>query len=195
MEKNLGILLKNYSPKKHKVSIFDKNLGRIEAIFQNTAQTHQLHHGASLLYYCETTNSTLYKIKNIEIMDMPLELAKTDIYFLHHVLELCYYFLPLHVGALDTFTVIEAAFKYASANKFLILLRFFTSLGIYPEDIPLEKTFFHRLLSCPIETILEEKLDDAQVKMLESWLLRCIEIHPYKKQFKTKLPITKMNIV
>lgn len=184
MNKNLGILLKNYSPKKQKVSLFDKALGRIEATFENSSQR-QLNNGSLLAYHAQQTHNNLYSLNALEIIDIPFALARHDIYFLHHILELCYYFLPPQVTAPDTFVLLQAAFNQPLANKLLILLRFFTSISMYPEDVPFESSYFHRLLSYPIEIILKEQLDDEHHKQLKPWLLRCSDMHPYKKQFKT----------
>lgn len=190
MQKNKGILLKNYSPYKQKISIFDKTLGRIEALVKQTTNHLPLNNGTLLSYYIEPTISTLFIITALEIEHIPFDLAKKNIQFLHHILELCYQFLPLHCTYLSTFELIETAFKRDFNNPPLVLLRFFVALGIYPEELPFEKTYFLHLLSSPFETIIKEKLDDAQLKMLESWLIRCIEMHPYKNRFKTHYTVT-----
>jgi hypothetical protein len=190
MKKNLGILLKNYSPKKEKVSVLDSVLGRIEAVLHN-ANIRSLHNGTLFSYHAELRYTNIYTFTTVEILDIPFGLAKHDIYFFHHMLELCYYFLPLHVACPSVFDLISMAFKQELDNKPIILLRFFALLGIYPEEPPFEKNYFLRLLSCPVETIIKEKLDDTQLKVLESWLLRCLEMHPYKKQFKTHYVVSR----
>lgn len=188
--KNLGILLKKYTPKKEKISVLDNSLGRIEATVKMN-QIQALNHGALFSYTIESVHTNLYCINNIEILNVPFTLAKQDIYFFHHLLELCYYFLPLDIAYPSIFELIDTAFNHILNNKPIILLRFFTSLGIYPEELPFEKTYFLHLLSCPLQIILKEKLDDRQLKMLESWLLRCIEMHPYKKNFKTNYFVSR----
>ena len=94
----------------------------------------------------------------------PFELAQHDINFLHHILELSYYFLPLNSAYPETFELVKKALNNAILDKAIILLRFFSSLGIYSEDLPFEKNYFHRLLSDHFETILKEKFNETQLK-------------------------------
>ena len=70
-------------------------------------------------------------------------------------------------------------------NKQLVLFRFFISLGMYPENMPFENNYFEYLASQQLDVFFKEKLDDMHHKVLESWLLQCIAMHPYKDQFKT----------
>lgn len=187
MQKHTGIILKNYSPFKQKVSIFDSILGRIEALLEQNSLRYPcvVSYGALFSYYIQSTTTTLYRLTQVEIVNIPFDMAKHDIYFLHHILELCYYFLPLHTPQPILFEMLDILFKKSYCNKPMILLRFFGELGLYPEDVPFEKTYFHYLLYSPLEIIMKEKLDDMQLKMLQSWLMRCIAMHPYKNKFKT----------
>lgn len=131
MAKNLGILLKNYSPKKEKFSIFDSLLGRIEATIKINHKTQVVHNGTLFSYTVEPSHKSIYSLNNIEILNVPFNLAKQDIYFFHHMLELCYYFLPLQIAYPAIFELIDLAFNHIVNNKPIILLRFFTSLGIF----------------------------------------------------------------
>lgn len=187
MKKNSGIILRNYYPYKQKISIFDKEHGRVEAIIANTSPTllHQLNNG-TLLHY-DITLATPCKIRELEIILIPFNLACYDLLFFHHILELCYYFLPPHCAAPHTFDLIVYLFNAATntLNKQLILFRFFVSLGMYPENIPFENNYFKYLASQQLDVFFKEKLDDTHHKVLESWLLQCIAMHPYKDQLKT----------
>jgi hypothetical protein len=191
MQKNCGIVLRNYHPYKQKISIFDKEHGRIEAFMNNTRSdiAEQLNHGTIIHYHLSLLPS-LYKIHEIEIFSIPFALAKYDLIFFHHILELSYYFLPPCAAAPETFDLIMYLFNTATHtfDKQLILFRFFISLGMYPEQIPLEKNYFQYLASQKLEVFFKEKLDEMHHKVLESWLLQCIAMHPYKNQFKTISP-------
>ncbi len=184
MQKHVGILLRKYTQTKEKSSIFDAYIGRLEAIIQSP-HVHLLHHGTVFSYYPTPKYNNIYLLTEIEIIHTPFHLARENINFLHHLLELCYYFLPLHSEHAAVFELVEKTLSRPIENKLLLLFRFFTLVGFYPENVPFEKSYFLRLLSYPLETILKEKLDDEQLKMLESWLLQCVELHPEKKRFKT----------
>lgn len=184
MQKNIGIILKKNNYTKEKISILDASIGRIEAIIRSP-HAPLLHHGTFFSYSSTITYKDSYILTDIEIIHTPFHVARENIYFLHHILELCYYFLPLHNEQKSIFELVKKTILYPIENKLLLLFRFFTLIGFYPENLPFEKSYFLRLLSYPLETILKEKLDEAQLKMLESWLLQCIEMHPEKKKFKT----------
>ncbi len=161
-------------------------MGRIEAIVESKGIRPILSHGALLTYFTQSTTTTkLYVLREVETIFIPFELAREDIYFLHHMLELCYFFLPLHAPAPTIFELLTTMFANPFGNKPIMLMRFFAFVGIYPEDLPFEESYFLHLLSCPFETILKEKLDAVKLKMLQSWLLRCLAMHPYENQFKT----------
>lgn len=191
MKKFVGIVLKKYSPKKQKISIFDNTLGRIEAVYTNNVSLQSIHHGSLIHYYTEQRSTDLYLITQCEVQTIPFELAQHDIHFLHHILELSYYFLPLNCAYPETFELLKTSLSNALFNKAIILLRFFSSLGIYSEDLPFEKNYFHRLLSDHFETILKEKFNESQLKQLDMWLMRCKQLHPYSKNFKTNYPVTR----
>ncbi len=188
MLKSCGIVLRNYYPYKQKISLFDKDHGRIEACINNMRFNHaqQLNNGTIIQYHI-----TLYpspcKIHDLDIVSIPFELAKHDLVFFHHILELSYYFLPHGAAAPDTFDLILYLFNAAhhTFNKQLILFRFFISLGMYPEHIPFERNYFNYLASQKLDIFFKEKLDEIHHKVLESWLLQCIAMHPNKNQFKT----------
>lgn len=188
MQKNCGIILRTYYPYKQKISLFDKEHGRIEVCINiaNTKHAHQLNNG-TILYYSLTLHPSPCKIDTIEVIAIPFELAKHDLVFFHHILELSYYFLPPGAAAPDTFDLIMYLFNTVTYtfDKQLILFRFFISLGMYPEHIPFEKSYFHYLASQKLEIFFQEKLDEMHHKVLESWLLQCIAMHPHKNQFKT----------
>ena len=193
MKKHVGIILKKYSPQKQKLSIFDASLGRIEALYNNDKIIQTIHHGSVVQYHREQRHSNLYLITQCEQQTVPFELAHYDINFLHHILELSYYFLPLNSPYPETFELLKIALNNAILNKAILLMRFFSSLGIYSEDLPLEKNYFHRLLSDHFETILKEKFNETQLKQIDLWLMRCKELHPYSKNFKTNYLLTRCN--
>ena len=187
MRAHEGIVLKNYQPKKNKISLLDEHLGRIES-FAPFSIKQPLHVG-SLVRYFPVQAGSLYQLEGIQILEVPLELARSDIYFFHRVIELCYYFLPLEAAANDTFNLVKVLLNSnpylgRDLQKKLFLLRFFVELGMYPEeDFPLGESL-HYLLSQPIEVMLKKKIKISEQE-LERWLLSCIEAHPQKAKFKT----------
>ena len=89
MEKKTGIILKTFFPKKMKMVLLDEQMGKIEGV----PPSDQFACGALLTYYAHQRGK-IYFLHRIDLIDMPLTLAKDDILFLHHVLEICYFCAP-----------------------------------------------------------------------------------------------------
>ncbi len=188
MQQHFGFVLRTYFPKKHKISLLDEQLGRIEGLFLHTTLLQTISAG-TLISYEVYQKGNLHRIEAVSIQAVPLKAAKYDIYFLHHVLELCYYFLPLHHAMPSIFDLINFITQSSeqlneSLQKKLLLLRFFSHLGIHPEQDLCLSDSLHNLLSQPIDSMLKMDVMIAESK-LERWLLSCIETHPQKAQFKT----------
>jgi hypothetical protein len=181
-----GIVLKNYQPKKEKVAVLDVHAGKIECFMP--AQPKEVHVG-SLLHYFPTKVGALYALQNVEVIHVPLALARHDLYFFHTILELCYYFLPLDAPTDSLFSLIYfLLYNYENVRtaeqKKIFLLRFFVQVGMYPEQEYGLDECMHYLLSGPVEVIFKMNVRIPEQE-LERWLESCIETHPQKAKFKT----------
>ena len=186
IKRHEGIILKNYQPKKHKIGVFDKNLGRIECLAPYGADYIPV---GTLIAYFPLNSRYLYDLEGLEVREVPLNLARYDFYFFHHILELSYYFLPLGSPAESIFVMVHFLLNSydkisTDLQKKLFLLRFFVQLGIYPEEEFSLGDSFHYLLSQPIEVMLVQRVQIPE-QALERWLFSCIETHPQKAKFKT----------
>lgn len=189
MEKNTGIILKTFIPFKQRLSILDYSLGKIEGSVSLKEPYNTLNNGVFINYY-PSKGMHGYKLEGIELMHVPFPLARHDIYFFHHVLELCYYFIPFECAAANIFELLIFLVQYfekitSSKNKKVFLLRFFACLGMYPEDEFLRTKNFDYLLSDPFDVMLETAIESRMEKIIEQWLLECIMRHPQHGQFKT----------
>lgn len=186
MEKNIGIVLKTYMPSQCKISLLDKTLGKISGIPTRT----DISNGICIAYFTQK-NKSVYFIQNIEIIDMPFALAQQDILFLHHVLELCYYFVPVGSRiprlseALIALYTHENIFRTTRTKK-VFLFQLFTIIGMYPEESAFQTPFFHKMALTSIDTLEDQALDLINEQQLDAWLLRCIAAHPCASNFKTK---------
>jgi hypothetical protein len=121
---------------------------------------------------------------------MPYELARTDINFLHNILELCFYFLPIKSNASSIFDLVLHLFtteeELSKSSKKILLCRFFGLLGMHPEELPFEDQRFIKICQQPLNhEIFKIILDEESHVVVQSWLLRCIDLHPEKNRFKT----------
>lgn len=87
-----GIVLKTGFPKKWGVALVDLSLGRINGL----VLTQELSHGSLISYEpVQNYSNEFVRLDYVRVENMPLALAAHDLLFLHHVLELCYQFIPV----------------------------------------------------------------------------------------------------
>lgn len=188
VKKNKGIVLRNYPPTYQKYAIFDEQLGKIECIID--AKIKKRFSNGAIITYSYRNKGHYYLLNDIELIDIPFALARNDILFFHHILEICYYFLPLESYAGTAFHLVHFLFTAceqfnAQSYKNLFLYKLFCSLGIHPEESFCNEISRNTLISKPIEVILKETIDNATNNALEAWLMHCTLEHPNKDQFKT----------
>ena len=184
MEKNIGIVLKNYYPQKQKLVVLDKKEGKIQCVPNRI----DIPNGAILAY--TKVKKHIHLINNIEILDVPFDIAGADINFLHAVLEICYYFIPSECPNHGIFELLLYLYSFPNKIKYIIdkklfLFKLFISLGIYPEGKKFQTPYLHNLASESIDIIVGKDLHLDIEKDIDECLLACIEIHPMFRYFKT----------
>lgn len=184
MNRQSGIVLKRFFSKTRKISLLDQQAGKIDCI----PSTENICLGAIILYSKKENSRGL--INDIETIALPMHLAQQDILFLHHLLELCYYFLPLETPLPEIFALIEFLYTVEDkpltlTQKKLFLIKFFALLGIYPDDKKFRTPQFYRIASEPIDIMLYQGLDLMDEQYLNDWLLSCVRHHPDMDTFKT----------
>lgn len=188
MQCNTGIILRVDFSNKQKIAIFDRDLGKLELnVWSDKSRSLNLCNGMLINYVIGRQSRPL--INNINIINAPFELAKLNILFLHHILELSYYFTSPGIEDVELFDLIY--FLFYSFDQLenlrlqkIILVRFFLLLGFYPEDDG-AKNYFYYLMSIPIDSIMDVAIDLKYEKELDLWIMKCINMHPYARSFKT----------
>lgn len=110
IRKHRGIVLRRYTPRKSKIIVLDRELGKIESI----PHVDILCHGAVIEYFPKKM-CLLYKLESFQLIVAPLHFARDHIQFLHHVLELTYYFVPLDSRVPEIFDLL--LFLYRMKNS------------------------------------------------------------------------------
>jgi len=194
MQKNIGIVLKSYQPQKCKLAILDRDSGKIMAVPHRS----DISHGALIKYY-EREQEHISFITNIDIIDMPLMLSQNDIQFVHHVLELCYYFIPTGSMAPEVFSSLLRFYEFplvlvTPLLKKIYILQLFAQLGVYPEHSSIRTPRLQALVTTSIDILATQSLDLMIEQELDVWLVHCIRTHPYANYFKTInfLPMNKV---
>ena len=132
-----GIVLRAPSPYRSAVVLLDEHYGKIEALASSFTKGPSLCHGA-LLSYVPQKRHIKYMLAQQTLLEMPLEWARQDFLFFHHVLELCAYFLPFEEPSNEVFQLVSVlyeepgAFQSRAAQK-TFLYQLFTCFGMYPD--------------------------------------------------------------
>lgn len=181
---NSGIILKSNL---NKLTILDEKLGKITCYIK--LKKNNLIQGAHLDYVLEVFNDYYY-ISNIKILNAPGNISKYiyhDLIFFHHVIEICYYFLPLNCNENISyiFTLILSLYENNIAdNKFLkklFLYNLFKILNIYFEYDVQDYNFMNKNYKIGIDLENIITLNNS----LKRWLTLCISRQPYYNRLKT----------
>lgn len=187
MQQHTGIVLKRYTPKKQKISVLDAHLGRIEAVIRDERLLQSVWPGMELAYM-PLEGSGIYFLDYTSMVAAPFASAQHDLGFLHHVLELSYYFLELNDVTPEIFALVEFVCNQSQElvyeKKILIVAKFLWQLR---QDIEMLQEYqsIHRLLALPLEGMLNERVDVQEFTHLLCWIRHAISCHPQQAYFKT----------
>lgn len=188
-ENSIGIIL-NINISTYRAILFDKFLGKINIpMFQKFNTSNNLCNGALISYSLNIENEKA-KIQGINIIDVPFLIAKKNILFFHHIIELCNFFVPIGLPSNELFEMLNFAF-YSFDEELnnlqkqkIFLTKFFLSIGNYPENEAL-KSYIYEIMKIPIDTVINTQIDLKDEKELNLWILKCMNMNPYFKYFKT----------
>ncbi len=180
-----GIIVKTFFPRKQKVIVFDRKLGKLECVPHRPDIR-----AGSLITYTYNSGQSVPFLKNMNIIDVPLDLVREDILFVHHILEVCFYFLSAHQPAPEIFDLLLKLYHsekvlqtHQSKKLFLFLL--FWKLGIAPEHKQFDQVYFRNLAIKAVDTMSSEQIQVYDEKAMDAWLYHCLLLHPCFDYFKT----------
>lgn len=197
-ELHQAIVLQNLNPRKKKLCLLDQELGKIEGTLSPISKIDNIAPGMVINYFIRTWR-TVYVFYDVEIIDEPSYFASHDILFIHHVLELCTYFLPFNDNCEPIFHLVKQLYVennllQSNISKKLFLCKFFALVGIYPENAASYGAQFFNLISQAINSKFEKNKFDMNSfetdnhtlhSKLRSWLLSCVAAHPQAHTIKT----------
>lgn len=182
-----AIIVRITGNRRSRIIMLDEQKGMIELL---NYQSHRLQVGYCLEYQTITKNSSIY-LKNYTITHSPHYLITTNIFFLHHLFELFYYFVPIGSCTQYLFLFLKELYAYNEKtgtmnndHKRFFLIKFFYLIGIQEQDQHLQ-SLLHDLASIPIDRFSNKILDLPERKKIDFWLQLCIQSHPANKLFIT----------
>ncbi|PKN03547.1 hypothetical protein CVU75_01690 [Candidatus Dependentiae bacterium HGW-Dependentiae-1] len=186
MIKRLGIVIASLQPRQNKIVVLDQEQGKFICVPDRKT----VNHGMLLTYFVRRDNKTEF-LYATELLATPVTFAIHDLLFFHHVMEICFHFLPLACQTPAVFDLLSYFYKPEMAHldvrqQKLFLCKFFALLGIYPEEFSQDPVRISQIAFYPIDRMLAHNVDlNFKETELDSWLLSCVLSHPYSAHFKT----------
>lgn len=180
-----GIVLRQLETP-HKVALIDHIAGRIDGILISPVCL-----GAMLCYRIDKKQGTLHYLQDISVVAVPFAIARSDIMFWHHILELCYFFTPLGSMTNQLFELvkflytIDTSMSWCEQSKKIYLFKLIALVGLYSKFPALSAVKLAHLHALPLDMIRNEWVDEQDEKILDEWLYRCMYEHPAIRKFKT----------
>ncbi|NRB21318.1 hypothetical protein HRU45_01070 [Candidatus Dependentiae bacterium] len=187
-QKNGGIILRTYFPGKQKIALLDRKKGKFDAV----PPDENMSPGMIIVYNLPLSYSGCPFLSDVEIIEAPMALAKNDILFLHHLLELCYYLIPYGICDTFIFDLVYRAYESLERKKahnmrykFLVLFKLLAEVGMYPEDKTYHTPYYYKLAKGPIENGDLDIINDDVEHALNKWVYTCLSSHPCFGNLKT----------
>ncbi len=182
---SIGIILKKHDLSPYKITVLDKLQGKIECITTNG----NLSVGALITYNMRQQGLTTFLAEN-SLIYIPLALARADMLFFHHIIELSYYFTQIGDCSKKLFDLLS--FLYSTEDTIMtqqykkcFLFKLLSSMDITPEVVETPEAFIMQLTSLSLEQLNEVNITISDEKELDRWLWCCVWQHPYVNEFKT----------
>ena len=193
--REIGFVLKRFIPRGNKVSFLSSTRGKISV--SPKTRCDQLWPG--MLIDCVLSkHRTFYRADDPKILLMPT----SEIYWLHNMLELIYYFSPSDEPAPEIFALLYRAIEFLSYDinielsfiKKLFVVKLLKCFGFYPskERIP-SFSFFENLVCGSVdfrnnpESLRNLQKDTMSIELdsVDKWIFTCVNRHPNVRFFKT----------
>ncbi|MGA9530959.1 MAG: hypothetical protein WBQ73_03675 [Candidatus Babeliales bacterium] len=184
MQVQKGIILRKRD--EGRLTILDEQLGKIVCSIKRD----DVCIGAYVHYVSEKRHITSF-VRTLEQLEAPFALAREDIVFVHHLLEICDtsllsgMVLPSLIPFFLYVYELGKACVFTSTMKKIIALKLLVYLGLYPDDMELSCDMIHYYMNTPIDTLLQENIKLHNSYDLNYWLYECIKSNLDSNCFKT----------
>lgn len=135
--KETGVVLKNYLPTKYKVAILNERGERFEALATVPAYIEKLRPGYQINYNL-APGLTIFRLVDVEIVNIPKAIGYESLQFLHQFLELCLLAIPEGQIAIEAVELLKILLdgntnNWSPAQRRLLICSLLAVMGFYPE--------------------------------------------------------------
>lgn len=194
-----GIILYSPMPLKRTLTVLDNERGKVNCILRNGKHPLKIAHGM-LVEYALQEKRDLLIASFIEPTATPADWANQDIYFLHHVLELCAMYTPFNQTSHETFSLLSLLYMpWTSSSmtigffKKLFLCKLHISLGIHPDEEVYDPELLS-LISCAGNSMFDFQDDIELESKLALWLYRSLHAANAHNCLKTFSFVKRLDI-
>jgi hypothetical protein len=204
--KEYGFILKRFLPFKQKVSILSQSTGKINIVTNPITKCQQLWPGMLVTFNIINQSTNMLMASHVEIVWNPEIKKSEDLFWLHELLQHCYYFSPLENPCPEIFYHLYNCFsiyklKIRSKKLYfkiqrIAIFKLLTLLSFYPEKELVKFLGLYNQLEKSKETPKDfmnilQNINDTQIKKMDNWILKCINNHPYGGLLKIQFSRTK----
>ena len=201
-----GIVLRHLSGNGHKISLLTPHFGKINVLVFDKRSLYRIKVGMLIELHDTRTEGSVLLAKSVSIISMPLAGSNNDFYWTQHLLELCYFFLPVHEPVAEAFLLLQhclvlATLRHENVSGWEVFKKkvvgiFLIMFGFSPPDefkdmlYDMRKGLFEFVDFTPeqkVEFVIQHmrKAHCVLMKNFDVWLVRCIQTHPRMQAFKT----------
>lgn len=183
-----GIIIRKHFPQRMRISILDEFQGHLSVVPASWQWASYASAGAIIVYELVEENES-YFIKQIELVAVPSYSDEHLLFFMHHLLEICYFCLPVQGGKTECFELLWYIIhsldelKNSPGLQKLLLAKLLFIMGQYPTEI--EQLSISSFLHQPYTELVLLSLTHEHKKELEIFIYQCIKFHPYGRLLKT----------
>jgi hypothetical protein len=200
MEENkIAFITKKLDLINNKIIALTMDSGKRCLYFKKPRNGTRLHPGM-LISFTKIERNQAWTAENIEILINPTIQEHQDLYSIHHILELCNYFIPFNKPCPEIFTFLRKFItfnqcitqKCPSLDK-IFVVKLLSLFGFYSHNkISGCLELYDKLTLSFIDFSHDQKLEflkchlsGLQEKDLDYWIMQSLKEHPYFNSFKT----------
>jgi hypothetical protein len=182
--KESGVVLKNYLPAKHKVSILSDTGERFDAVAIAPKVISSLRPGYRITYSL-LHGGYFAKLSNVEIILIPRAVCFSNLQYLHQIFTLCVLAIPEGQISLEAANLLKllsniSTNNWNQARQRLFICHLLSLLGFYPElsnqQYDLMKKM-HQINNIKVSDFMNIDIDVDTENFLTKWISEFVSEH------------------